>query len=87
MMPSATPLDSSSYDLDEGACSGTIFSALASSFVDTLGIRTFRPSKSAIVRIGRRLLKIWPGPWVNTLSTFVPACSFAFARCLSKTRQ
>ncbi|MCY1382477.1 hypothetical protein D9M69_705000 [compost metagenome] len=49
--------------------------ALESSLMLPPPMRNFRLAASAAEVTGFLLLKITPGPWVNTASTFTPRCS------------
>src|SRR5690606_37833321 len=74
-VPSITPVDSSSND--SGAALSVVFQpmALDSWLMLPPPIRNFNEAASAEEVTGFLTLKMTPGPWVNTPSTFTPRCS------------
>ena len=84
--PSTTPEDISSYDCGAGLSVMLTFSALPTSLMTPPPTRNLMPSRSASVATGRLLLKMAPGPCVNTAMTLRPLCSSSLSRCLSWMR-
>src|SRR5438034_578669 len=75
--PSATPLDSSSYDSGAGLTKAEAPSAFATCSAMPPPVRIFRPCTSAMPFTGF-LVNICPGPCVNTPSSFTPLYSPTF---------
>ena len=86
-VPSATPDDSSSYDSGAGLTSGEAPSALADASEMPPPLRIFMPARSATQVTGFLTRNIWPGPCVNTPSSFTPLYSLAACRYFQWMRE